>query len=89
MAPETSPYVDTKPLHNSQIKLMSSDQEKMQQQYPKFKDWIFYTIECIPDDYELPRLLMSYGSKLVVITPSALKSQIINTLTLMLSNNQF
>ena len=89
VAPETSPYVDTKPLHNSQIKLMSSEQEKMQQKYPKFKDWTFYTIECIPDDYELPRLMMSYGSKLVVITPSALKSQIINTLTLMLSNNQF
>ena len=89
VAPETSPYVDTKPLHSSQIKLASSDQEKMRQQYPKFKYWTFYTIECIPDDYELPRLLMSYGSKLVVITPSALKSQIINTLTLMLSNNQF
>ena len=89
VAPETSPYVDTKPLHNSQIKLMSSDQDKMRQQYPKFKDWTFYTIECISDDYELPRLLMSYGSKLVVITPCALKSQIINILTLMLSNNQF
>ena len=68
---------------------MSSEQKKMQQQYPKFKDWIFYTIECVPDGYELPRLLMSYGSKLVVISPTALKSQIINTLTLMLSNNQF
>ena len=89
MAPETSPYIETKPLHNSQIKLMPSEQENMHQQYPKFKDWTFYTIECIPDDYELPRLLMIYGSKLVVITPSALKSQIINTLTLMLSNNQF
>lgn len=89
VAPETSPYVDTKPLHNSQIKLMQSEQEKMRQQYPKFKDWTFYTIECIPDDYELPRLLMSCGSKLVVISPTALKSQIINTLTLMLSNNQF
>ena len=89
VAPETSPYVDTKPLHNSQIKLMSSDQDEMRQQCPKFKDWTFYTIDCIPDDYELLRLLMSYGSKLVVITPSALKSQIINALTLMLSNNQF
>ena len=69
VAPKTSPYVDTKPLHNSQIKLMSSDQDKMRQQYPKFKDWTFYTIECIPDDYELPRLLMSYGSKLVVLAP--------------------
>ena len=69
VAPETSPYIDTKPLHNSQIKLMSSDQEMMRQQHPKFKDWIFYTIECIPDDYELPRLLMSYGSKLVVLAP--------------------
>ena len=76
VATETSPYVDTKPLHNSQIKLMSSDQEKMRQQHPKFKDWIFYTIECIPDDYELPRLLMSYGSQLVVLFPDVLKEKI-------------
>ena len=72
VAPETSPYVDTKPLHNSQKKLMPSEQEKMQQQYPKFKDWTFYTIECIPDDYELPRLLMSYADSLVVIKPDDL-----------------
>ena len=80
VATETSPYVDTKPLHNSQIKLMSSDQEKMRQQYPKFKDWTFYTIECIPDDYELPRLLMSYGSKLVVLSPNQLKNIICSRL---------
>ena len=89
VAPETSPYVDTKPLHNSQIMLMSSEQMKMQQQYPRFKEWTFYTIECIPDDYELPRLLMSYGEKLVVLYPTAIRSQMINTITQMLKNNQF
>lgn len=83
VAPETSPYIDTKPLHNSQIKLMLSDQEKMRQQYPKFKDWIFYTIECIPDDYELPRLLMSYGSQLVVISPYQLRYDIYTILMMM------
>lgn len=76
VAPETSLYVDTKPLHNSQIKLTPSDQEKMQHQYPTFKDWIFYTIECIPDDYELPRLMMSYGSNMMVIEPTYLVTQI-------------
>lgn len=78
VAPETTPYIDTKPIHNSQIKLMPPDQEKMRQQYPKFKDWTFYTIECIPDDYELPRLLMSYGSKLVVLSPDSVRMQIAN-----------
>lgn len=83
VAPETSPYVDTKPLHNSQIKLIPSEQGKMRQQYPKFKDWTFYTIECIPDDYELPRLLMSYGSRLVVLSPNTLKHNIYEILRLM------
>ena len=62
---------------------MLSDQEKMRQQYPKFNDWTFYTIECIPDDYELPRLLMSYGSKLVVLSPDSVRMQIAsNVITL-------
>ena len=83
VAPEMSPYIDTKPLHNSQIKLMPSDQEKMRQKYSKFKDWLFYTIECIPDDYELPRLLMSYGSLLVVISPNQLRHDIYTILMMM------
>lgn len=86
VAPETSPYIDTKPLHNSQIKLTPSDQEKMQQQNPKFKDWTFYTIECIPDDYELPRLLMSYGSKLVVLAPIDITENISSYLIEMLNS---
>ena len=86
VAPETSPYVDTKPLHNSQIKLTSSDQDKMRQQYPKFKDWIFYTIECIPDDYELPRLLMSYADSLVVIKPDDLVNIIYNKIQSIVNN---
>ena len=86
VAPETSPYIDTKPLHNSQKKLMPSEQEKMQQQYPKFKDWTFYTIECIPDDYELPRLLMSYGSKLVVLAPRKIVGNINSLLLDMLDS---
>lgn len=76
VAPETSPYIDTKPLHNSQVKLPSYEQERMRQEYHKFYDWTFYTIECIPDDYELPRLLMSYGCKLIVVSPSPLKTLI-------------
>lgn len=88
VAPETSPYIDTKPLHNSQIKLPSLEQEEMRQKYPNFKEWIFYTIECIPDDYELPRLMMSYGEKLVVHTPVELKTYIINKLIQQLNNNK-
>lgn len=57
---------------------MPSEQENMHQQYPKFKDWTFYTIECIPDDYELPRLLMSYGSKLVALSPDSVRIHIVN-----------
>ena len=86
VAPETSPYVETKPLHNSQIKLASSDQDKMRQHYPKFKNWTFYTIECIPDDYELPRLLMSYADSLVVIKPDDLVNIIYNKIQSIANN---
>ena len=76
VAPETCPYIDTKPLHSSQIKLPNDEQELLRNQYRKFGTWTFYSIECIPDDYELPRLLMSFGSNMMVIKPKQLVTQI-------------
>jgi predicted DNA-binding transcriptional regulator YafY len=84
--PGTCPYIDTKPLHNSQIKLSADEQEIMRNQYGQFGTWTFYTFECIPDDYELPRLLMSYGSNMMVIKPIHLVNQIKENLH-KLSNN--
>lgn len=80
VAPETCPYIDTKPLHSSQIKLPNDEQELLRNQYRKFGTWTFYSIECIPDDYELPRLLMSFGSNMTVIKPMQLVMQIKETL---------
>ena len=68
--------IDTKPLHSSQIKLSFDEQEAMRNQYRQYEAWTFYTIECIPDDYELPRLLMSYGSNLMVMKPILLVNRI-------------
>lgn len=76
VAPDTCPYIDTKPLHSSQIKLPSDEQELLRNEYNQFKTWTFYSIECIPDDYELPRLLMSFGSNMMVIKPKQLVTQI-------------
>lgn len=74
--PKTCPYIDTKPLHSSQIKLSFDEQEAMRNQYRQYEAWTFYTIECISDDYELPRLLMSYGSNLMVMKPILLVNRI-------------
>ena len=84
VAPETSPYIDTKPLHNSQKKLAVAEQSELRLKYPKFNEWTFYTIECIPDDYELPRLLSGFGSKVIVMQPLWLVEQIKTNLKEML-----
>lgn len=86
VAPDTCPYIDTKPLHSSQIKLPSDEQELLRNEYNQFKTWTFYSIECIPDDYELPRLLMSFGSNMMVIKPKQLVTQIKEHLRKQLQN---
>ena len=89
VTPETCPYIDTKPLHSSQIKLPNDEQELLRNQYRQFETWTFYSIECIPDDYELPRLLMSFGNNMAVIKPMQLVMQIKETLHKQIQNYTF
>ena len=73
---DTVPYIDTKPIHNSQIKLNADSQAEYQKKYPQFSDRVFYTIKCVIDDYELPRLLCSFGFKLAVLSPRSFVDKI-------------
>lgn len=58
-----APYIKTKPLHGSQKKVEEID-----------GDYLF-SIEVIPN-YELNKLILSYGSGLEVLTPSNLRDKI-------------
>lgn len=62
--PELAPYIQTKPIHPTQSK-------------PKFLEngEMVITIKVIPN-YELERLILSYGEKVRVIAPSSIQDSI-------------
>ena len=59
-------YIDTKPLHGSQKPLRGEAETQLRQEYPQLESGAFYTIDCIKN-YELIRLLCSYGKDLIVL----------------------
>ncbi|MDC3351960.1 WYL domain-containing protein [Crocinitomicaceae bacterium] len=63
-SPELAPYIQTKPIHPTQSK-------------PKFLESgeMVVTIKVIPN-YELERLILSYGERVKVIAPSSIKDSI-------------
>ncbi len=67
LAPEIVPYMRTKPIHPSQ-------------KGPTFNldEWTM-TIRVIPN-YELSKLLLSFGSSVRVVSPDSFKESIINIL---------
>ena len=69
----TANYIRTKPMHSSQIELTSARQEELHAEYPALSEYVFFTIECIPN-FELHSLLYSYGQKLVVLSPDSIRA---------------
>ena len=59
-------YVDTKPIHGSQVSLRGEAETCLRSQYPQLDGGAFYTIDCIRN-YELIRELCSYGKELLVL----------------------
>ena len=73
----TANYIRTKPLHSSQIELISSQQEELKANYPSLSDYVFFTIECIPN-LELHSLLYGFGQNLVVLSPDSIRKAMKN-----------
>jgi Predicted transcriptional regulator len=71
----TANYIRTKPMHSSQIELPSSRQDELHDKYPVLSEFVFFTIECIPN-FELHSLLYSYGQKLVVLSPDTIRVEL-------------
>lgn len=68
-------YIRTKPIHASQTELPRDRQLELHSKYPKLAEYIFFTIDCIPN-YELKTLFYSYGQMLVVLTPEWMRDEI-------------
>lgn len=72
---ESLNYVLTKPIHGSQKALKTDEVQKLQEKYPQFSTGQFLSIDCVPN-YELTRVLCSYGNNLIVISPTSIQNEI-------------
>lgn len=59
-------YVTTKPIHASQTLIKGEKERQLRKDYPALEGGLFFTIDCICN-YELIRMLCSFGKNLVVL----------------------
>ena len=76
---KSAPYVDTKPLHGSQISIKGDKEKSLRELYEIPAGGSLFSIDCM-ENYELIRELCSYGEELKVLSPqhiiSAIKKKI-------------
>lgn len=65
---KSAPYVDTKPLHGSQINIRGVREKVIRSQYNVPLGGAIFSIECM-ENYELIRELCSFGGELKVLSP--------------------
>ena len=70
-------HIKSKPLHESQEFLTYEQEESLRNAYPNLGGGKFFRLQCVINT-ELIRLIMSYMDELVVLSPMALKEQIID-----------
>lgn len=68
---KSAPYVDTKPLHGSQINIRGEKEKTIRELYNPPKGGSIFSIEC-KKNYELIRELCSFGGELKVLAPSSI-----------------
>ena len=68
--------VETKPLHESQVKFNGVKDEELRSKYAKLEGGSFFNIEC-RENYELIRELTSYGKELLVLKPSEIRDRVL------------
>lgn len=73
------PFVETKPLHGSQVKFGQSDQEKLHEKFPSFKGYTFYGLKLIPNK-EFHNLIARSIDSIVVVKPDNLRSEMLSEL---------
>lgn len=72
---KSAPYVDTKPLHGSQINIRGEREDFIRSQYNIPTGGSIFSIECM-ENYELIRELCSFGGDLKVLSPEPIVSSV-------------
>lgn len=72
---EEAPYIETKPIHPSQKWLKGEVGERLAKKYCFLGKGKFFEIECI-ENYELKRVLTSFGDGLLVLSPKNIQDDI-------------
>lgn len=72
---DTMPYVETKWLHPTQIRLDAESEEEFRRKYPTLKDCAFYSIECRPNK-ELYNLFSSYAGRVTLVEPEHMREEL-------------
>lgn len=62
------PYITTKPIHPYQKELGVERQKELHELYPELEDFVFFSLELIPNQ-ELLSILLSFGKDIVVLHP--------------------
>ena len=73
-------YIDTKPLHGSQVKLTGERQEELHDKYGAFEGYTFYTLYIKPNR-ELYNTIYRNGDNVILISPKRIRDRMIQELT--------
>ncbi len=72
-------YVDTKPLHGSQVKFPAEGQERLHKKYPPFEDYTFYGLKLKPNR-ELYNTIYRNGDQILLVSPKEIRSKMVKEL---------
>ncbi len=72
-------YVDTKPLHGSQVKLPTALQAELHGRYGAFEGYTFYTLNLKPNR-ELYNTLYRNGDNIILLSPARIRERMIHEL---------
>ena len=73
-------YVDTKPLHGSQVKYPAEKQAELHNKYKAFGEYTFYSLTLKPNR-ELYNTIYRNGSDVVLLSPEHIRENMIQELT--------
>ncbi|MBD5241269.1 MAG: WYL domain-containing protein [Barnesiella sp.] len=68
-------YISTKPIHESQKSIRGEEEFTLRTRFPLLSEGKFFKIKC-KENYELIRELTSFGSELIVLSPTSLNASI-------------
>ena len=75
-------YIETKPLHGSQIPVVGDEEQALRKRYPHLNAGRFYRLECIPNR-ELFQAFAAYFSGIELLEPLSLRKEYAEIISLM------